>query len=216
MFTGLIENVGTLRSLQRGAQAGIIGVATTLPLSEVALGDSIAVNGACLTVTAIEGQVFHADVSPETLTCTTLGALHPGAPLNLERALRLGDRLGGHLVSGHVDTIATVLERIREGNADRFRFQLPSDHARLIVAKGSVAIDGVSLTVNEVGPDTFTVAVIPHTRQETTLDRLRPGDRVNIETDLLAKYVQRLLSPVEESAGKSRLSLDFLANHGFL
>lgn len=216
MFTGLIEDVGVLRSLHRTGHGGVLTIATALPLAEVRHGDSIAVDGACLTVTGIEERNFSADVSPETLDCTTLGSLRPGARVNLERALRLGDRLGGHLVSGHVDTVATIVERRQDSNAVRFALQLPSEHARLLVAKGSVTLDGISLTVNQVTGDTFTVAIIPHTRLRTTLSERRLGDRVNIETDLLAKYVQRLLGAAPEPGGAERISLDFLANHGFL
>lgn len=216
MFTGLIEDLGHLRDLRRGTAGARLTVATSLPMAELTIGESIAVNGACLTVTDFGGGAFSADVSAETLERSTLGALAAGAVVNLERALRLSDRLGGHLVTGHVDTVATVASRHREGNAERFTFRLAPAYLRYLVEKGSVAIDGISLTVNAVGADVFTVAVIPHTLAVTTLKGCRPGDRVNIETDLIGKYLERLLRPAGEGGGPPPVDLQFLAKHGFL
>jgi riboflavin synthase len=217
MFTGLIEDLGTVRQLQTGTESGRITIATGLPMSEIAVGDSIAVNGVCLTVTSFGGGLFSADVSPESLSRTTLGDLNPGQRVNLERALRLSDRLGGHLVSGHVDGVGLVLERFRDRNAVRFTLQVPRDLSRYLVEKGSVAVDGISLTVNAVGEDTFDLAVIPLSLAKTTLQDRPVGARVNIETDILGKYVERLLSNKgTRSPETASLGLEFLAKHGFL
>src|SRR5512137_48966 len=159
MFTGLIEDLGSLLEIRHGGSAASVTVTTSLPLNELRLGESIAVNGVCLTVTGFTADQFSADVSPETLAKTTLGSLSRGAPVNLERALRLSDRLGGHLVTGHVDGQARTVERTRQGNAWRLAFQLEPALARQLVAKGSVAVDGISLTVNEAGDDSFTVMI---------------------------------------------------------
>jgi riboflavin synthase len=209
MFTGLIEDLGTLVDLRRNGQATSVTVATALPMTELRLGESIAVNGVCLTVTAFAGGRFTADVSPETLEKSSLAALNRGARVNLERALRLSDRLGGHLVTGHVDGQAHIIERVRQGNAWRFVFQCDASMARQIVAKGSVAVDGISLTVNEALDDRFSVMIIPHTLEQTTLTGLQVGDRVNIETDLIGKYVARLLG-TDDTAPRG-VTLDLLA-----
>jgi riboflavin synthase len=214
MFTGLIETVGTLRQLQRGASGGRVTIASDLPVADLAIGDSVAVNGACLTVTLLGPDHFCADVSPETLACTTLGSLPPGAPVNLERALRLGGRLSGHLVTGHIDGMARVTERVRQGNAWRIACQLDPALARFLVAKGSIALDGVSLTVNEVSDDAFSVMVIPHTLEQTTLAGCRVGARMNVETDLIGKYVARLLGAGAAASGG--VTMDLLAKNGFL
>jgi riboflavin synthase len=218
MFTGLIESVGVVRSLRRAAGSAILTV--TAPFSDASylLGESIAVNGACITVVAFGGGSFQADVSPETLACTTLAAVKAGQQVNLERALRLGDRLGGHIVSGHVDAVATLTDRRNDGNTQRMTFALDAAFNRFLVAKGSVAIDGISLTVNNVDDDTFSVAIIPHSLQNTTLAAMKMGQQVNIETDLIAKYVLRLFPGGREAVPSDRpaLSLDFLAKHGFL
>jgi len=214
MFTGLIEDLGTLLEISDGGNAAKVAVKTTLPMDELRLGESIAVNGVCLTVTGFAAGQLSADVSPETLAKSTLGSLPRGARLNLERALRLGDRLGGHLVTGHVDGQGRVVERTRQGNAWRFVFQLAPELARQLVAKGSVAVDGISLTVNEVERDRFAVTVIPHTLEQTTLTGLRVGAPVNIETDLIGKYVARQLGAGERQSGG--ISLDLLAKSGFL
>jgi riboflavin synthase len=214
MFTGLIEDVGTLLELRRGGESAGVTVATALPLAEVRLGESIAVNGVCLTVTGCGAGSFTADVSPETMLRTTFATLARGARVNLERALRLADRLGGHLVTGHVDGLARVVDHSRQGNAWRLACQLEPALMRLLVAKGSVAIDGISLTVNEIAADRFTVMIIPHTLAQTNLAGRVVGDQVNIETDLIGKYVARLLNEGETPAGG--VTLDLLAKSGFL
>lgn len=215
MFTGLIEDLGTVRELRRGGSSVRLTVGTKIPISELRLGDSVAVNGTCLTVVATGNDSFSADVSPESLERSTLGELSAGSLVNLERALRLSDRLGGHLVSGHVDAIATISERFQDRNAIRFTFRLPAAVNRFVAEKGSVAIDGISLTVNAVTEETFAVAIIPHTLAMTTLQEKNTGDRVNVETDLIARYIARLLGVEGKQAGGS-VSLDFLAKHGFL
>ena len=215
MFTGLIEDLGTLRDIRTGVDQAVLTVGTALPMAELTLGESIAINGVCLTVTRFADGEFSADVSPETLDCTTLGRLAAGARVNLERALRLSDRLGGHLVTGHVDGLARIIERRQEGNAWRFRFKSDATLCGQMVDKGSVAVDGVSLTVNQVKEDSFTLAVIPHTLAMTTLQVSTVGDEVNIETDLIGKYVARFLR--NDGYGKPQgVTMEALAKHGFL
>lgn len=216
MFTGLIEDVGTVRRLEKQGMAGRITVATKLPLESIALGDSVAVNGACLTAVAKSGNELTFDASPETLARTTLGTLGIGTPVNLERALRLGDRLGGHIVTGHVDFIATVSERNDIAGNRVFAFRIPDVFSRYLVAKGSVTIDGISLTVNTVSDTGFSVNIIPHTGSMTTLSGINPGAQVNIETDILGKYVERLLSRGSIPREEGGLTLELLAKSGFL
>lgn len=193
MFTGIIQSVGRVCALVKDPQHLRLSIdAGALPLAEVKLGDSIAVSGPCLTVTAIEGQTFAVDVSAETLAHTTLGELQMGSPVNLEKALTLADRLGGHLVSGHVDGVGTVRLREARENYLYFRISAPAALARYIAHKGSISVAGVSLTVNAVEGAEFELLLIPHTLRETTLGGLDAGSRVNLEVDLIARYLERL------------------------
>jgi riboflavin synthase len=200
MFTGLIEGVGSLAARDtRGGDARLRIAAGTLPFADVALGESIAVNGVCLTVVAFDGDGFEADASNETLMLTTLGALPVGAALNLERAMRPNDRLGGHLVSGHVDGVGQVLRIEPDARAQRWAFAAPRPLLRYIAHKGSVCVDGVSLTVNAVDDAGFEVALVPHTVAHTAFARSAVGDAVNLEVDLIARYVERLLTTREQA-----------------
>ncbi|MBI5483845.1 MAG: riboflavin synthase [Deltaproteobacteria bacterium] len=213
MFTGLIEDTGRVTALSRRGEAGLLTVETAIPMTEIALGDSIAVNGACLTVTEKGTRNATFDVSPESIARTTIGNLRSGSRVNLERALKLGDRLGGHIVSGHIDCCGR-LTRIenRSGNHQLY-FSLPVAHSRYLVEKGSVTIDGISLTVNSVSQDGFSVNIIPLTFAKTTLELIRVGDEVNIETDIIGKYVERLLQPLKTGGN---LSMRTLAENGFI
>ncbi len=194
MFTGIIQDVGQVASREmRGVDARLVIAAKNLDLTDTAIGDSICVQGVCLTVVALTPDSFTADVSHETLSLTTLGDLKAGASVNLEPALRAGDRLGGHLVSGHGDGLAQVSATSADGDSLRVKITVPADLARYIARKGSVTVDGVSLTVNEVEGATFGVNLIPHTQAVTTLGRLQPGTRVNLEVDQMARYAERLL-----------------------
>lgn len=192
MFTGLIEDLGGVRSLERSEQGARLRIATRLA-TELAEGDSIAVNGVCLTAVEIEGGEFAADVMSETLRRSSLGALQEGARVNLELPLRAGDRLGGHVVQGHVDGIGTVAAVREDGIARVLEIAVDADLARYLVEKGSVALDGVSLTVSALAESGFCVSLIPETLQRTRLGELREGDAVNVEVDVLAKHVERLL-----------------------
>ena len=214
MFTGLIEDVGTVQKLERRCRAARLAVATLLPCGEFSPGDSVAVNGVCLTVTALAPPLLTFDVSPETLDVSGLGRLSPGDRVNLERAMKLSDRLGGHIVTGHVDCVAAIAERREQSGNTVFTFRLPRDSARYVVAKGSVTIDGISLTVNSITGEGFSVNIIPHTAVSTTLQFRKPGDEVNIETDILGKYVERLLGGQKDAGGG--LTLELLAKNGFL
>lgn len=194
MFTGIIEGLGRLAALdRRGGDAHLVIEAGSLPFDDLRLGESIAVNGVCLTVVAFDARQFEADASNETLSLTTLGALAPGAVVNLERAMRPTDRLGGHLVSGHVDGVGQVLDIAPDARAQRWRFAAPQALLRYIAKKGSICVDGVSLTVNEVDAESFEVALIPHTVAHTAFAQTAVGDAVNLEIDVLARYVERLL-----------------------
>ena len=199
MFTGIIEGVGHLASIDTGSGDARLRIAVgSLPFSEVQLGESIAVNGVCLTVVAFNANFFEADASNETLSLTTLGALVPGAPLNLERAMRPTDRLGGHMVSGHVDGVGTVLDIQPDARAQRWRFAAPRALLRYVASKGSICVDGVSLTVNQVDAEGFEVALIPHTVSNTVFAGTAIGAAVNLEIDLVARYVERLLGAHSE------------------
>ncbi len=196
MFTGIIQAIGHVCALTQGTQHQRLTIdAGALPLADVKLGDSIAVAGACLTATTLEGGTFAVDVSPETLAHTTLGELKIGSPVNLEKALTLADRLGGHLVSGHVDGVGSVVAReLRADDYVYFRIRAPGALARYIAHKGSLCVAGVSLTVNAVEGAEFELLLIPHTLRATTLGALEIGSRVNLEVDLIARYLERLMS----------------------
>lgn len=213
MFTGLIECTGRVVALRRGGERAVLEIAAPLPASEIRIGDSIAVNGACLTVVGVQGDRFSFDVSPETVTRTTFAAAQAGSPVNLERALRLGGRLDGHLVTGHIDCVGRLESRVNQGNAVVLGFSLPREQARMLVEKGSVAIDGISLTVNSVTDSGFSVSIIPHTLEKTTLADVRTGREVNIETDVIGKYVARLVGPHVGSGG---LTMGKLMQNGFI
>jgi riboflavin synthase len=200
MFTGLVEGVGSLAARDtRGGDARLRIAAGTLPFDGVRPGESIAVNGVCLTVVAFDGDGFEADASNETLALTTLGALPVGAALNLERAMRADDRLGGHLVSGHVDGVGHVLRIQPDARAQRWRFAAPRPLLRYVAQKGSICVDGASLTVNAVDDAGFEVALVPHTLAHTAFSRTAVGDAVNLEVDLVARYVERLLTTREQA-----------------
>jgi len=193
MFTGLVEALGVVRDLSRDGAGCLLSVAETALAPGLVLGESVAVNGACLTVVARDAETFAFQVGPETLLRTNLGALQVGDRVNLERSLRVGDRLGGHLVQGHVDGVGRVAERLPQGEWVTVWFTCQAELAAQMVSKGSVAVDGVSLTLVDVGPERFSVALIPHTLAQTTLGFKGPGAAVNLETDLLAKYVWKAL-----------------------
>jgi len=210
MFTGLIQAVGTVAAIQevametRGGDSRFRLHTGTLDLADVAPGDSIAVNGVCLTVVALPGDGFVADVSGETLSCTTFSALKPGSLVNLEKALLPTTRLGGHLVSGHVDGVGKVLSRTMDARSLRFRIEAPASLAKYIAGKGSICCDGISLTVNAVDGAVFDLNIVPHTLTATTIGQWQPGTAVNLEVDIIARYLERLL-PGDKAAESSRL-----------
>ncbi|MEN8142002.1 MAG: riboflavin synthase [Thermodesulfobacteriota bacterium] len=218
MFTGIIQGRGTIFEKKPAGGGLVFGIETDFDLSEPEEGESIAVNGVCLTAREINGRRFLVDVSPESLDRTNLGRVAVGSTVNLERALRLSDRLGGHLVSGHVDGAAKILSRKPLGDFVLFTFEVPRGLGRYIIEKGSITIDGISLTVNSVDDRSFAVSIIPHTLEITTLGSLGQGDQVNIEVDLIGKYVEKLLS-VKPEGGESQGSVinpAFMAEHGFI
>jgi riboflavin synthase len=215
MFTGLIQDVGTIRAIERGGQSVALRMATRLA-DALAVGDSLAVCGVCLTVTAAGQGSAVATAIPETLSRTTLGGLTVGARVNLESALRAGDRLGGHIVQGHVDGVGVVVDRTARGLSTEVSIEPPQELLRYIVEKGSIAVDGVSLTVAALAGRGFTVALVPHTLSATTLPDRAIGERVNLEADILAKYVERMLGPLARSApDRGGMTEDWLREHGF-
>lgn len=222
MFTGIIEEVGTVKKIIDGQTSGSIEIKAGKVLSGTNIGDSIAVNGVCLTVTRIHSGSFVADVMAETLRKTNLGGLPVGAKVNLERAMAANGRFGGHIVSGHIDGTGEILSLQPEGNAVWVTISASSPILHLIVNKGSVAIDGISLTVAYVDHSVFKVSIIPHTGEETTLLKHKPGDTVNLENDVIGKYVEKLLLPYSDKYGepstktkKNDITLEFLQEHGF-
>ena len=215
MFTGIVEERGVLRSVRRGAHSAVLSIGAETVLSDLKIGDSVAVNGVCLTATTVDAGGFTADVMHETLNRSSLGALVPGSPVNLERAMAANGRFGGHMVAGHIDGTGTITARRQDDNAVWYTVSAAPSLLRYIVEKGSIAIDGISLTVAAVEADRFSVSVIPHTAAVTVLGRKRPGDIVNLETDLIGKYVEKLLRPAEDTAPKGGISLEFLMENGF-
>lgn len=195
MFTGIIEGTGIVRSADPGHESLKLRIDADCDIGGIKPGDSIAVNGTCLTVTAIQGTAFHADIAVETIARTTVGTLRPGDVVNLERPVAVGDRLGGHIVQGHVDGVGRVVRLTPQGDASWLEIEAPPALARYIVEKGSVAVDGVSLTVARKNGERFLVCLVPHTMTVTTLSRLEDGTAVNLEVDILAKYVEQLLKP---------------------
>ena len=215
MFTGIIEEIGTVRSVKGGATGMVLDIEAQKVLEGTVPGDSIAVNGVCLTVTPGQGH-FTADAMPETIRRTSLAGLVPGSKVNLERAMQCGGRFGGHMVSGHVDACGEILSMVSEGIAVLMRISAPHDVLKYVAVKGSITVDGVSLTVSGTDKDSLTVSLIPHTAQNTTLGIMRPGQRVNLEVDMLARYVERLMSfSAEEEKRDGGLSMDFLIENGF-
>jgi riboflavin synthase len=217
MFTGIIEGVGTVRSIRSKGDGAEIEIGCDFDLERTNIGESIAVNGVCLTVTSRLGKAFWADVSAETLRITTLGDLKKDDPVNLERALTVGSRLSGHIVQGHVDGIGNITAVDRHDESIDFTVSIPEDLSRYIVEKGSVAVDGVSLTVTRCFEDKFTVSIIPHTKLQTTFLNHRVGDRVNLEVDIIGKYVEKLRFLDREQYEKkgSKITEEFLKKHGF-
>ncbi len=221
MFTGIIESVGKIQRIeQRGGDVRLTIDTGKMDLADVALGDSIACNGVCLTAVALPGNGYVADVSRETLDHTTLGDLKGGSPVNLEKALTLSSRLGGHLVSGHVDGLGEVLERRDDARSIRFRILAPAGLAKYIAHKGSICVDGASLTVNRVEGPIFELNIVPHTVQETIINHYHSGSRVNLEVDLVARYLERLLlgdqAANETEQASPGVTLELLAKSGFM
>lgn len=218
MFTGIIQSIGQIAAIEPTGEDTRVRVLTNkLDLGDVQLGDSIAVNGVCLTAVELPGDGFWADVSGETLACTTFRQIKTGLAVNLEKALTPDTRLGGHLVSGHVDGVGEVTQRYNDGRSIRFHIKAPAELAKYIAAKGSICIDGISLTVNSVTGAEFSLNIVPHTLQETTMGELKTGDPVNLEVDLIARYLERLLLGERAAEPDARgISKELLAEHGFM
>jgi riboflavin synthase len=214
MFTGLVEGIGEITALRPTADGLRLSATAPFGLTEVKLGDSIAVSGPCLTVVELTGGSFTVEVSAETLRRTNLSSKHLGSQVNLERALRLGDRLGGHIVSGHIDCVGLLVKKVAGPRHMQLAVRLPDSWSRYVIEKGSIALDGVSLTVNSCTGDEVSVNIIPFTSRHTTLEDLRVGDQLNVETDIIGKYVEKLLQRPNESAGGGVTS-ELLARHGF-
>lgn len=217
MFTGIIEEMGVIKTVTMAKDGTGLTILAKAVLEGLTIGDSITVNGVCQTVVGFDPTQFTVDVSPETMKVTSLGMLKAGDPVNLERAMRLSDRLGGHLVTGHVDGVGTVRERAQDANAIQMTIAAPHEILKLCVLKGSIAVDGISLTINEVTEQGFRVTLIPHTARVTTLGVKQVGDPVNLETDLIGKFVERLL---RERAGSTRpdikIDQEYLSRRGLI
>lgn len=220
MFTGIIEGLGTIREIRPEGQGKRMTVDADFFLEQTRIGDSICVSGACLTAVMIDDRRFTVDISPETLEKTTFKSARIGDRVNLERALRLSDRIDGHLVSGHIDGMGTVILKQNMGNAIIVSFKVPEFISHYMIQKGSVAVDGISLTINHCGDDSFDVSIIPHSAKMTTIGFKRAGDLVNIETDMIGKYVERFVGGKryddKKKETKSALDMEFLAKSGFV
>lgn len=215
MFTGIVEETGSIKNIKRGAASAELSIEASKVLEDVALGDSIAVNGVCLTVTDFSGSMFTADVMHETLDRSSLGALRPGSPVNLERAMKADGRFGGHIVSGHIDGTGHISNISRDDNAIWYTIDTSGDILRYIVEKGSIAIDGISLTVASVDESSFKVSIIPHTAANTILAVKKVGDVVNLENDIIGKYVEKLMRTAENETEESCITEAFLIENGF-
>ncbi len=217
MFTGLIQDVGKIQSVEPRHGGMKLAISSRLNLGSIKIGDSISVDGVCLTVVGLAGMTFTVEVSPETLQKTTLAEARQGQRVNLETALRMSDPLGGHLVAGHVDGTGEILEVIPEGNSWRYRFRVPPEISRYLVEKGSVAVDGISLTVAQCREEELIISVIPHTAQASTLGEKKAGDRVNLENDMIAKYVEKFVRQGETREKRAAvIDSAFLTKHGFV
>ncbi len=212
MFTGIVEEIGTVKKIVRGQKA-YLEIQADKIFSDIHIGDSIAVNGVCLTVTSFSGKVFTADVMNETFSRSSLGSLKTGSHVNLERAMSANGRFGGHIVSGHIDGTGKIANIKKDGNAVWYKISAGENIIKYTVEKGSIAIDGISLTVARVEKDNFSVSIIPHTSEETILSEKKLGDTVNLENDIIGKYVERFLN--FNKTGKSNITRDFLAEYGF-
>ena len=218
MFSGIVEEMGAIQAIERGLAGARISILATLIMDDAHIGDSICVSGACLTVVEQIESGFVIDASTETLNCTTLGTMTVGTPVNLERAVKLNARMGGHLVTGHVDGIGMLRAREQQGNAILMQVEASEDILRYCVSKGSITVDGISLTINAVKPHSFEVAIIPHTAKVTTLGLKQVGDSVNLEADLIGKYVERLLQGSGALPAKPApvIDQDYLRKHGLI
>lgn len=212
MFTGIVEEIGTVKKIARGQKA-YLEIQADKIFSDIHIGDSIAVNGVCLTVTGFSGKVFTADVMNETFSRSSLGSLKTGSHVNLERAMSANGRFGGHIVSGHIDGTGKITNIKKDGNAVWYKISADENIIKYTVEKGSIAIDGISLTVARVERDNFSVSIIPHTSEETILSEKKTGDTVNLENDIIGKYVERFLN--FDKTGKSSITMDFLSKYGF-
>lgn len=217
MFTGIVEEMGVIKSIRKGASSAVLEIQAQVVLEDVHIGDSIAVNGVCLTATSFTPTTFTADVMHETLNRSSLANLRPGSRVNLERAMAANGRFGGHIVAGHVDGVGTVLQTRKDDNAIWYTIGAEPQVLRYVVEKGSITIDGISLTVAKVTDSSFSISAIPHTVAVTVLQDRKPGDTVNLETDIIGKYVEKLLTPQEQpiQQPKSGITREFLSQYGY-
>lgn len=218
MFSGIVEEMGVVNLCERSLAGTKLSVLASSVLDDLKVGDSVSVSGICLTVDSVTAESFSVQVSMETMRVTTLESLAVGSAVNLERAMKLNERIGGHLVSGHVDGVGVVCERTQEGNAFHLHIEAPKEILKFCIQKGSITVDGISLTINQLDDNRFSVAIIPHTAQVTTLGRVQVGDHVNLESDLVGKYVERLLQVSGYLSQKPPVSIDrdYLQKHGLI